>query len=281
MKLQREIEQNLSFHIKIDRYAKKIINYGFDFETIIDNKASLIENVQVSIDVEPGLYLKDKSANIEYRPAFTGMQKEVASSTMDTNRYGEYVQYIEKLQGYTKSSRMLDPGESFHVKGTYSDSWILLHSGTIIIFAAIFSFALSVFIAYNKKIRSHCGHTRHSGKHMQPQSDTGIIESVMFAFGGSFLVVVSTISGILSMKLFENNYQIRALMMPLLLTVIIGANILFIFGPSSLMWKKHGTTKGILTFGLTIGFIILLIFFLVLISFLLNQPRYSIMPIMY
>ncbi|MEW6295317.1 MAG: hypothetical protein AB1467_03395 [Candidatus Diapherotrites archaeon] len=127
---------------KILGYAEKdfLGTFNFDFKTVVDNKAALIQNVRVAVNVQEGLYLKGGQAKVEYKPEFfgSGAVSKMASAEVSSSYYRDYSQAIEYSQGeIVKTASNLDPFESFHLKGSYSDNWLLLFLGDIALWIII------------------------------------------------------------------------------------------------------------------------------------------------
>jgi len=137
---------------KISGYAEKdfIGTFNFDFKTVVDNKAALIQNVRVAVNVQEGLYLKGGQSKVEYKPEFfgSGAVSKMASAEVSSSYYRDYSQSIEYSQGeIVKNASNLDPFESFHLKGSYSDNWFLLFLGDIALWIIVL--IVIAFIAKN------------------------------------------------------------------------------------------------------------------------------------
>jgi len=100
-------------YYKTESYVEEKYDiYSYDFETISGNYD--INNVNVYVDVVDDLYMADSSGETEYKDNFMVM---------------ESVEEVALSRGYyysdtSESTSSLDPWESFHVTGEYSNTWL-------------------------------------------------------------------------------------------------------------------------------------------------------------
>jgi len=263
--LPRQIEPQRTSRIvisyKVPGYARKLFTHSFDFETIIDNKASVIENVRVSIDVTPGLHLKGGRSDVEYRQDWSIGMEKMASS--DALAYREYSSKVQNAGGYVKTASMLDAGESFHVKGTYSSSWLSLNWDKVLLALVVVGLIVyGMWFAVKPK------------KHEQPTHLHPVAEAILFPFVGSFTIVVMTLAGILVMKLLGQAfwYDVQ-IIINLLMILLIGALDMFVLAlPAIIVGRRHGLGYGFLAFFATLTWLILLVILISVTMMILRPP---------
>ncbi|MBU1120989.1 MAG: hypothetical protein ABIE23_05360 [archaeon] len=144
--LPEEIEPNRGASIvlmyKISENAEKDIfgTFNFDFKTIVDKDAALIQRIRVAVNFQEGLHLKGGEGKIEYKPEFFGEVAlgKMASAELTSPYYRDYSNAIEYEKGsIVKEAYNLDPFESFHVKGQYSENWFILFFTDILLWIII------------------------------------------------------------------------------------------------------------------------------------------------
>ncbi|MCF7862068.1 hypothetical protein K9M79_07560 [Candidatus Woesearchaeota archaeon] len=269
--IEPEQSSTLVISYKIDKYAKSFINYNFDFETIIDNNAAVIENVRVSVNVVDGLYMSGVESEVEHRDTFNlaGMQEAVASKSMDSAVYKEYSSVITRASGLVKTSSFLDASESFHVKGSYSKSWWLLNFWKIILFVGLFIAVIWLSMRLIKKA-AHKFSERKPAKEIKKTAQKKdishpIMESVLVGFASAFLTVLSTIVAMVMMEIIDDVfYNMGMLLGPLVLILIIAMDGFLLFVPPVIVGKRHETIHGLFTFGCTIMFLFV---FIIIVAF--------------
>ena len=123
---------------------------GFDFKTIIDKNAALIQMVRVSVDVQTGLYLKGGSrGEVEYKPGYYSSKIQSIEIAKEGTRSKELTDFSRRITyhtgGLVKIAYNLDPYESFHVKGKFADSFLKLYILEILLSIAIVGIIIILF----------------------------------------------------------------------------------------------------------------------------------------
>lgn len=251
---------------KISRYAKSdlIGIYSFDFKTIIDRNAVLVENVRVAVNVQEDLYLKGATASVDYQPDFfseVAMQK-VASEDIVSPYYGRASGNIEYATGIVKNASNLDPWESFHVNGQYSANWLALYFIDILIVLivlGVLSIVVRVLVLKNislvsiRKLSIKNSFARVVGFGFISAaalvgSWVGIILSLVFLSG----IIRSGIMGLIAMLVLLSGF---------ILSIAIG------FGFPIYSASKHSPWEGFLT---GVSELVWLIVLLIGLSFLMS-----------
>lgn len=127
---------------KISENAEKDIfgTFNFDFKTVVDKDAALIQRIRVAVNFQEGLHLKGGEGKIDYKPEFFGEAAlgKMASAELTSPYYRDYSNAIEFERGsIVKEAYNLDPFESFHVKGQYSENWFILFFPDILLWIII------------------------------------------------------------------------------------------------------------------------------------------------
>ncbi len=267
----------LIIYYKATGYVKKSLGvHSFDFETIKYNYDS--SRVRVSINVQNDLFLQGVSSNVDYKPADYGMMAEPSFSTdsVDSKAYSEYSRSIEYDYGFVKEASALDPWESFHVKGKYSASKLLLNKGRISLTIAIIVAVLALLLfgvrkAYralkNAGVSIASSNTKTSkaaGKSSPPAQDanvqqqalvviliTSFVSSIMLLFGWYALSFIS-----------KNLYNwfgssSSGVLMLLMVLIFFLYSLFVLLAPPVFVGIRFGIVHGFAAFGATIGFLIL------------------------
>lgn len=104
-------------------------NWVFDFATIVDSKAVLVQGVRVAVNVQEDLFLKGGQTGVDYKaePLVLASAPLAASSAISekisSGSFYGYSNQLAYVQGQiVKTASNLDALESFHVQGTYSSN---------------------------------------------------------------------------------------------------------------------------------------------------------------
>jgi hypothetical protein len=249
----------------------------FDFKTIIDKNAILIQKIRVSINVQSDLYLKGGKAQVEYKPDYFAKVQSMETSEKGATspELTDFSRRITYAKGLVKIAYNLDPYESLHVKGKFSDSWwklYLLEILFVILVIVIILFTLKIAAWKKIKLLTFKSMLFNSkNKHYAAI----IIRSSIFGFISAFFITV-----ICSLFIFLFNWLSRAmpyyygnLLMPLLLLLGLIIIIASLFGPVVLVGKTYGIVEGILTLVFTGFWLLVFIIILVIFSgFLFYKP---------
>lgn len=255
---------------KVNRDAWRFINYHFDFETIVDNNAALIENVRVSVDVQPGLHLRGKDAEVEYRQELFGMQKAASEQSLDSAQYSRYTSVIRQSRGFVRTSSNLDAGESFHVKGGYGKSRLALYAGTV--FWWIAGILGTILLVVNVLKRKRQGEGKRSVYREQSRLRTVVI-SIATGFGAAVVLAIVSVLGIILLQVLAKVYyhDFQLLVMPLAILILLASALFLLFWPAIYIGRRYDVVDGFITFGATLASLILIVVCLV-IAAMLFQP---------
>jgi len=261
--------------------------HEFDFKTIIDKNAALIQMVRVSVDVQTGLYLKGGSrGEVEYKPGYYSSKIQSIEIAKEGTRSKELTDFSRRITyhtgGLVKIAYNLDPYESFHVKGKFADSFLKLYILEILLSIAIVGIIIILFKKILlKKFRVVDIITGEKGSKIfslkaNKKLSVRVIRSCIFGFLSAIFITV-----IWFLILFIFNFLGRTLtysqssmIMPLVLLFGIILMAVSIFGPVLLVGVKYGALDGILTL-IFIG-LWLLTFILIIIIFgilFFSNPR--------
>ena len=260
IELWNAIERNNSGSIiifyKIPNYAQKDFfgNYSFDFKTIIDNRAILIQNVRVAVNVQEGLSLKGGESSVDYRPGLGFMSEatmaKASGSAMIDPYYRDYYYGIRDAQGLVKTATNLDPFESFHVKGNYGGNWLAMNFADI----ALWIIAAGIIIAGAAIIMRKAGLAKIKGP-----NGNGYVKSAGIGFASSALATMFALGSFIAADAigkFSYNAQGIALLI-MLIGLIASAGIVFL--PSVYVTTKKGIVHGAVTFFTTLFFLAIFI----------------------
>ncbi len=260
---------------KLSRQASKSLfgSYNFKFQTLIDNKASMIENIRVAVNVEPDLKLKGTGSQVNYRDnAFEmlgGMQKAVADSSLAEADYQRYASTITTVNGYVKTATFLDPGESFQVNGKYAKSsfglnywsWLM----TILVLVAIFLIVSALVKKAQRKrklkivVESSKPFAAKAHKKEQVKGDfnwksviVGGVSAVVMIFSWFLIAfLVEVIDDAL-------HYRFEGIIMPLIIMIAAIWMLFVLIAPALYMGIKYGWKNGLITVASFIGSLIVL-----------------------
>ncbi|MFH1390981.1 MAG: hypothetical protein ABIH20_01585 [Candidatus Diapherotrites archaeon] len=275
LELKESIQMNntgtIVLFYKIPRYAEKDLvgNYNFDFKTIIDKDAILIENLRVAVNVQEGLFMKGGEAKVDYKPNIGFMGEMAMAKAMDVSvespYYKDYYYSIRNTQGLVKTATNLDPFESFHVKGNYGENWIGLYFFDMI--AGIIGAAVLIIILVLgfRKIKKALKFKETKGN--------DYVQSALVGFGSAVsIVIISAVLFFIAALVSEFSYSLQWISLLIgLLGILISFVLLFL--PSLYVSSKKGIIQGALTFFLTIFFLIAISIFLGIAYNVLFPPR--------
>ncbi|HZX34735.1 MAG TPA: hypothetical protein VFF09_05130, partial [archaeon] len=231
---------------RIPRYALKDFfgNYSFDFKTIIDKDAILIENLRVAVNVQEGLSLKGGEAKVDYRSnASLGFvsgaaMSEMAGAGVDSKVYRDYYYGIQNAQGLVKTASSLDPFESFHVKGNYGENWIALYFLDIAFWLIVLGIGIVLAVKLGRKALEKLSPKK--GK-----QESGALAQTFIASIGSALgiIVAMVLAFALASALNGFSYSLQAFsMLIIVLGLIVSAGLLFL--PALYISSKNGMLYG-------------------------------------
>jgi hypothetical protein len=89
----------------------------------------MTSDVKVSIEVQEGLYLKGKKAEVNYVPDFPVFAR---AGNMEASTLKSFSDQATRETDYTKTAKFLDPYENYSVKGVYAENWFMMNLTWII-----------------------------------------------------------------------------------------------------------------------------------------------------
>ncbi|HLC93079.1 MAG TPA: hypothetical protein VJH23_05220 [archaeon] len=272
--IQRGESSSITLFYKIPLYAKKdsLGNFQFDFRTIIDRDAILIENMRVAVNVQEGFVLKGGDAKVDYRPN-TGFMGEaamssVASADVSSPQYRQYYDGIRNADGLVKTTSGVDAFESFHVKGTYGENGFLVNMPETLIWLVIGILGIAGLALVVKK---GLGAIKIKGK--IDTNGWGKIGFISFASAAG-VIAINAVTFFIAQEISKISYRFELAMMGIvLLGILASAGVLFL--PPLYTASKEGVVKGALMFFLSIGILIAIVIGLQLLLSALFPPIYT------
>ena len=270
----------LIIYYKATGYVKKSLGvHSFDFETIKYNYDT--SHVRVSVNAQNDLFLEGTSASVNYKPADYGMLAEASfakSESFDSKQLSEYSRSIEYDYGYVKETSALDPWESFHVKGKYSASKLLLNKGRISLTIGIILGMLALLFFGARKafrlLKDHSGFPYASnlsnasaGKASKSNSskvampDTG--QALAMVLTASFISSILLLVGWYALTFISKNlydwvgYSSSGVWTLLMILVFFLYSLFVLLAPAVYVGIRLGILPGFATFGAVIVFLII------------------------
>lgn len=276
-------------------YAKKNLlgAYDFTFETLKINDR--IKDLQVGIDTDSDLYLKDAKGTVSYNlssqlggmETFSMKSSAVASPQVDTV-------YRSIGQGkISKTASNLQPLDSYNVKGLYASSRMMLYSVELLkIVSVIIAFIILLVVLFKKLSRSLrvkpfsdqeeadvSSVQRKQESVVEPRltNNSAIISALVISFIASFIVLLYTLFiYFIPSKVLNGSYwsDLTGFIILFLVIVSIAVYVILIIGPAIYMGVKKNMIWGLSTFGLIIIWLVvyILIIFLFLFAFGTSKP---------
>ncbi len=265
IKLSKSIQRGESTSVvlfyKIPLYAKKdsLGNFQFDFRTIIDKDAILVQNMRVAVNVDSGLSLKGGEAKVDYRPnTGMGFVNEAAMSKManvgvGTQEYRQYYSTIRSAGGLVKTASNVDAFESFHVKGAYGENYFLVNLPESLAWPVAALIIIGIAIVGGKAAMK-----KISLKGKAKIDASGWFGIGVISFGSAVaILVIDAVLFFIAQFIGSQMYSLEWLAIAVVLFgLIISAGLLFL--PALYVSSKEGMLKGAAVFFLTIGFLIVL-----------------------
>ena len=234
---------SILLYYKSDSYTEESFGtYNFDFRTIKTNFD--VNSIRVAINTADGLYLKGSTAKTNYvnnygLAAFESASMKEGIVSRDLESFSSQLEYTN---GYVKSTQNIDPHENFEVKGQYSESWILLYSGRIILgIAGFFGFILFVLF-FLSRIKD--------GRYFQSAAAVGFISSVaiMLTWICAFFVGSRMLSWI--------SYRYETFFALLLILITTITTLTLLIAPPIYIGKRDGMKQGFIVLGSIIIFLV-------------------------
>ena len=279
-KIKPQSSASLFIYYRAFGYAKRNLfgAYDVNFETL--KVESPIRNLQVGVNVEQELYLRGAKSAVNYRfdEAVTSMksagfmaQAEFASPQVDN--------FLYQLGRGTinKTATNLQALESFTVKAGYADSRLKLYGKEIslvviilVVFLVLCVKLAQVIIRRLKKGRSSAKSetVSASGVKLLSTGASNFFLTLGVSFVSALLVAGHTLIIYFLGSFLGSAYELgslRDLLMLLLVIISIGAYAVLLLAPAVWLAVKKGIEWGVITFALTIGWLIFFFFLAVLV----------------
>ncbi len=263
---QNASQSSLLILYKVENVAKESGSvFSFDFST---PKFSVdVSSARVSVTVVPPFILKGASgASINYRGnvgmsmlAESSKNSLIASESADMQSFSNNIEYV--YGAYVHDAQGLDPFESFTVQGKYAESkwlfykWWIVSSVLFVILliaGAVWGIRRAIKISQNSRSKS--------------LSTTAM---VLIASGISSLAILFTLVGTYILLTYSYSwigYQLAGivgLLALLISTIVILASLII---PPLIVGSKRGIVPAVVTVGITLGFLILLLIVITIIS---------------
>ncbi|MBI2103854.1 hypothetical protein HYT59_02525 [Candidatus Woesebacteria bacterium] len=270
-------------------FAKKDLfgAYNFNFETLKVNES--IQNLQVGISTDSDLVLKGAKGEVDYRFEDTstslmaaGVSEKAAASPAIDNFYNQI--------GYgsiTKTASSLAALESYKVSGAYASTRLMLYAKEILVGAVVLLAVVVVFLLVAKVILRKGGKkvsTPDQAKEVvEPKTLQGgtfllsflasIVSSVLIALYTAGLLLVSRL--ISGAQYYDYDSQTNIWLWIIIIVASFAVYAFLILGPSIFIGIKRGVGWGFATLGLTILWLVLLVFIVGLVIFLGGIGKYE------
>ena len=255
--IQRGETTSIVLFYKIPQYAQKdsLGNFQFDFKTIIDRQAILVQNMRVAINVDYCFTLKGGESKVDYRPniGFMGdaAMTKAASADIASPEFRQYTEQIRYAGGLVKTASNLDAFESFHVKGTYGENSFIVNFPESMFGIVIGALVLAGIIVLGKKAAASF---KPKGKFDLMNYSSLATLSFASAVG---IIILDLIIFFAAEQISHWSYNFSWLSAALvLLGVVVSAGAIFL--PSLYVASKEGMVKGAAVFGMTLVFLIVL-----------------------
>lgn len=264
-------------------YAKKdfVGAYQFAFETLRADEP--VEQVTVGVDTDSNLLLRGTQEKVNYRfedvsVASKGMMSAAAPAL--NSRMDNYYQQIGSGQ-LIKNAFGLQALESFTVRGSYADHALRLYAKDIAIGVGILVLIVLLTIGILRVVIKAL-HTKQAPiTSPAASSQTATILalagvsflSAVFMLG--FTVIIIFITRNLSMIL-NYDYSMQLPIMVVLSIISLGIYGFLLFAPAIFVGMKRGLVYGLITAGLTFGWLILAVLVFAVVSVASGNTPYPV-----
>ncbi len=269
-------------YYKADRYTKRDVFGGFDYEFETLEVEQDVRSVQVGISTDSDLKLKGATTEVNYRfedavvaelsagPPSRGVGSVEIDSFYSQIGYGSLVKTVSNLSA----------SESFTVEGRYAENYFELYGRSILLTLTTIVFVIG-FIAILARV-IHKGtkkgdNNKPRNKALMDSLIIGITSFLSVNFIAGFTVLLYVFSQVLESGI---GYQYSFIVVVLMFIISIGVYALFMILPSIIIGYKRGLKWGIANFVLTI-LILIMYFFAIIVLFSLNVSSRSYPPVLY
>lgn len=236
---EEQEDVTIIIYYKTESYVEE--NYGvysYDFETISGNYD--ISDVNVYVDVVDNLYMADSSGETEYKDNF--MVGDIEEAALSRGYY-----YSDN----SESTSSLDPWETFHVTGKYSNTWLDMNWWKVV---------LGVFIVSLVLVSGVYGVKKMFKKKKSLALKAGIAS-------GALLSLIWGMTAFVLENLWEwVGYQYGAMFSVVLVLLVVMLTFILLIAPSVFIGLKQGLKDGLTCLIAQIATLFLL-FFLGLLGF--------------
>ncbi len=148
-------------YYKVTGLAEKSAGvWNYDFETIKINKD--LNYVRVGLSAVPEMILKEGESRYTYQPSFGAFESiQKSSAGVSSDSMARLSNEITYGGGHVETANSLDPWESYHVTGEYSESYFALYWGIIVggvlgalLALCLLGFAIFKIIKYLRNIKT-------------------------------------------------------------------------------------------------------------------------------
>jgi hypothetical protein len=251
---------------KAEDFAKSSLG-AYDFEFISANIPFMTEQIRVSIDVQEGLHLKGGQSDVKYLPnmdVFAGAAKMSVESSSQIRQYSDQIMYSG---GLVKTSSYLDALETFSVKGTYSESWLRLYLGRVVLIgAAIAGILLFLWLGLRKLLKVAQESLPEKAVKRHDENKHYFIIPFMVGLLTNIGIFVLWVVAIFMVKLmdFSFSYGLGPLLSLLFVVIAIFMTIALMIGIPIYIGSRYGAMMGGLTVLSILGWLFILAILLVL-----------------
>lgn len=273
-------------------YAKKTLfsAYDFTFETLKINDK--ISTLQVGINTDSDLVLKDGNSKVSYRLNENTFDKIQSAAEGESIRSAQLDNFYQQTgQGtIVKTATNLQTLDSYIVKGSYADSNLRLYAKEILIIVIVILLFLTIVFCLFRWIikqlkKNQNGDLTKESSSVKSDSLTSILLIFGLSFTTSFFILVYTLCLFAANQYLDYTglYQYKMLFFIFFLLISIGVYGFLLFGPAIFIGIKKGVGSGFLSLFLTIIWLMFYLVFIFIIMFVFlrnsNYPPYPI-PLM-
>lgn len=264
-------------------YAKKDIvgTYQFSFETL--QATEPVEQVDVGITTDTNLRLRGTQDKVNYRFENVGVVSKGMThmaAPAENTRLDSYYQQIGTGQ-LIKSASNLQPLESFTVRGSYADNLPRLYAKEIAIgmgvFVVIVLLTVGVLRIAIKVLRTQ---PSRQPQPAAPSQTATILVVVGLSFLSAVFIVGYTVAVIFITRslsiLLNYDYTVQLPIVVVLSIISLGVYGFLLVAPAIFVSMKRGSLYGLITAGLTLGWVFLAAILFAVITFVSGNPPYPV-----
>jgi hypothetical protein len=246
----------LTIVYKLPGNAQKMAGlYRFDFKTIVDPSARLVERVRVAVNVDSGLYLKGTTSKVNYQEDyFDVLEAQELSSKLQANPayYSEFSRSIVNSGQFVRTASNLDPWESLSVRGRYATSYFRAHMGSILGLGILGLGILFGIVFGAVRLAKHLGKPKAStsGLIIGVSAAQAVVLSLLWALAAFLLTLIR--------EWFY--YPIQTSFVFAVGTLFALLYLAVFFGPPIVLGLRKGIVAGLITPALTLAWLLVITF---------------------